>query len=197
MEEAEGEGELAGAEGVAQDDVEGEDGRRVGGDVEHPVEQGKGAAPVGLAGEKGDHEARGEPVAAVRGAEIRRHHCVELFGGAGLAQGQEHRLHIHAPVHIMVVPWSSPPYVSAATTNTTTTTCGGENRAMGGSGDDGVPGEGWFNSVRRKVRTRGREGGWLGKGNSRYLVQHPGNMVFGLCCYACHGSAAAFPLLPF
>lgn len=66
VEKAKGEGELVGVERAVEDDVEDEDGSWVGGDIEHLVEEGEGAMLVGLAGEEGDYEARGEPVEVPR-----------------------------------------------------------------------------------------------------------------------------------
>lgn len=91
VEKAEGERKLLGAEAVSNGDVVGVDGRGVAGDVVHPVEQGKGAAVVGVAREESDHEAQGELFGGlVRGRfEERGEKGVELRDGGGLGKGEE------------------------------------------------------------------------------------------------------------
>lgn len=84
---------LAGAEDVTEDDVVGEDGGSVESHVVDPVEDGEGAAPVGLAGEEGDHEADGEAAGFVRGEE-----GVEVVVVLGGADGGGEVVHVDGMV---------------------------------------------------------------------------------------------------
>ncbi|KAH0455368.1 hypothetical protein IEQ34_015400 [Dendrobium chrysotoxum] len=106
VEKACGEGEVTGTGSVAEDDVVCDSGRGVVGGVEHPVEEGERAAVVRLAGEEGDHEARGKG-RVVGGRRVRReiggHDGVELGGGGGGGEGGEEGIHVHAAVEVLVV----------------------------------------------------------------------------------------------